>query len=70
MNFNKFVNEVIKRAKAQKIGYLVPNNDTLFSLWQQKLTTEQVITLHCTKEAQRKRHGLPEITAVPNKGNL
>lgn len=58
MSFEQWKTQVIRQAKRNNVSWLVPNSDTLFSLWQQKLTPEQVVQLHCTKEAQRKRHGL------------
>lgn len=57
-NFDTFKTKVISLARRNKVSYLIPNSDILYSLWQQELTPEQVVAQHCTKEAQMKRHNL------------
>lgn len=56
MTFDNYKRQVFKLAKAAKVSHLVPNSDTLFRLWEQKVAPETVVTLHCTLEAQKKRH--------------
>jgi hypothetical protein len=55
MKYDAFVRKVIQLARAKKIGYLVPGHNDLFVMWEKKLTPEQVVDVHCTKEAQTKR---------------
>lgn len=55
--FESFKKAVIKAAKRAKVSHLVPGSDNLYSLWEQGLSVEDVVGIHCTLESQRKRHG-------------
>lgn len=59
-DFDSFKRQVISEAKRRHIGYLVPNSDELFYLWENNVSFIAVIVNHCTPEAQKKRHGLVE----------
>lgn len=63
MPFDKFKNAFLRIAKTDKILYLAPGGDFLYSLWegkhQQAWTLLEIIEMvrqHCTLEASRKRH--------------
>jgi hypothetical protein len=63
MLFDKFKNNFLRIAKQQKITYLAPGNDFLYSLWEGKhkqawtlLEIIEMVREHCTLEASRKRH--------------
>jgi hypothetical protein len=63
MSFDKFKSNFLRIAKQQKITYLAPGGDFLYSLWegkhQQAWTLLEIIEMvreHCTLEASRKRH--------------
>lgn len=55
LSFDAFKREVFRLAKKGKAGHLIPNNDTLYRLWELKITPEVVVTKHCTPEAQKQR---------------
>lgn len=63
MTFDKFKSNFLRIAKQQKILYLAPGGDFLYSMWegkhQQAWTLLEIIEMvreHCTLEASRKRH--------------
>lgn len=56
MSFDAFKGNVIALSRRNKAGHLIPDSDTLYRLWELKLTSEQVVRLHCTKEASKLRH--------------
>lgn len=53
MTFTNYSRQVVKLAKQQGKGYLVPDNDTLYRLWELKIIPEIVVKEHCTLEASR-----------------
>lgn len=68
MSFDKFKQSFLRIAKTEKILYLAPGSDFLYSIWEgcneigkhkQSWTLIEIIELvreHCTLEASRKRH--------------
>jgi hypothetical protein len=56
MSFDAFKSNVIALSRRNKAGHLIPDSDTLYRLWELKLTPEQVVRLHCTNEASKLRH--------------
>lgn len=56
LSFEQFKQSVMRLAKQAKKGYMVPNADFLYSIWQQGTTPQEVVDKHCTLEAQQRRH--------------
>jgi len=57
MDFDAFKRKVFALAKKAKAGHLIPNSDTLFTLYERGVSPADVVAKHCTLEAQKLRHG-------------
>lgn len=47
MTFEQFKTSVFRLAKKKNKTHLIPGGNTLYRLWEQKLTPEQVVKNHC-----------------------
>ena len=56
MDFDRFKLAVIRLAKCNRCGHLVPNSDILYNLYLRRMKPEQVVQEYCTVEAQARRH--------------
>lgn len=53
--FDKFKRAVAKAAKKQGQGHLVPDADTLYRLFEEKTSVDDVVFYHCTVRAAKVR---------------
>ncbi len=56
MDFDTFKRKVFALAKKNKVGHLIPNSNTLFTLWERGVSVSDVVQKHCTLAASKKRH--------------
>jgi hypothetical protein len=61
VEFEQYKRAVGAAAKKLKRNHMCPNANALYELWLAKTPVDTVVAEHCTVEAQRRRHGLPEV---------
>jgi len=47
MNFHDFKNEVLRLAAAEDVVYLLPCDNTLFTLWEKNMKPSNVVFWYC-----------------------